>query len=101
MTRPGAEPNLTAAAVADIVRTVMAESRPALLDAALSGRAGETENLRHVDNLLSEHDLRMHYRYRELFDESFSSFVYASEEDDPCVVGRDADPDLLILVDPL
>jgi myo-inositol-1(or 4)-monophosphatase len=43
----------------------------------------------------------MHDRYRELFDESFSSFVYASEEDDPCVVGRDVDPDLLILVDPL
>lgn len=101
MTPPAVEPTVTATAVADIVRTVMAESRPALLDAALTGRFGESENLRHEDNFLSEHDLRMHRRYRELFAESLSSFVYASEEDDPQVVGPDPDPDLLILVDPL
>ncbi|WP_211244398.1 inositol monophosphatase family protein [Actinospica robiniae] len=88
-------------AVARIVRTVMAESRPALLAAALTGQRGESENLRHEDNFLSEHDLRMHNRYRELFADALGSFVYASEEDDPRVIGADPDPDLVVLVDPL
>ena len=79
----------------------MAESRPLLLHAALSGRSGEQENLRHSDNFLSGHDLRMHQRYRELFTQALGSFVYASEEDDPSVIGPDADPDLVVLVDPL
>lgn len=94
-------PTDTASTVARIVRTVMSESRPALVEAALTGRRGESENLRHKDNFLSEHDLRMHQRYRDLFAESLGSFVYASEEDDPQVIGPDPDPDLLILVDPL
>lgn len=94
-------PTGTAGAVAQIVRTVMAESRPALLHAALTGRRGESENTRHQDNFLSEHDLQMHNRYRELFAEALGSFVYASEEDDPRIVGPDPDPDLLVLVDPL
>lgn len=97
----GPAPTDTANTVARIVRTVMAESRPALLKAALTGRRGESENLRHEGNFLSEHDLRMHDRYRDLFAESLGSFVYASEEDDPLIVGPATDPDLLILVDPL
>lgn len=101
MTTPALKPTDMAATVARIVRTVMAESRPGLLKAALTGQRGESENLRHEDNFLSEHDLRMHNRYRELFAQSLGSFVYASEEDDPRVVGSDPDPDLLILVDPL
>jgi myo-inositol-1(or 4)-monophosphatase len=101
MTTPTFAPTDTAETVAEIVRTVMAESRPALLRAALTGRTGESENLRHEGNFLSEHDLRMHTRYRDLFTEALGSFVYASEEDDPRVIGPDPDPDLLILVDPL
>jgi myo-inositol-1(or 4)-monophosphatase len=94
-------PTETANTVAKIVRTAMAETRPALLSAALTGHSGESENLRHRDNFLSEHDLRMHERYRELFTAALGSFVYASEEADPVVIGSDPDPDLIILVDPL
>lgn len=101
MTSQALSPTVAANTVAQIVRTVMSESRPALLKAALSGRRGESENLRHEDNFLSEHDLRMHERYRELFAQSLGSFVYASEEDDPRIIGPDPDPDLLVLVDPL
>jgi myo-inositol-1(or 4)-monophosphatase len=43
----------------------------------------------------------MRDRYRELLHESLESFVYASEEADPTIIGPDADPDLCILVDPL
>jgi fructose-1,6-bisphosphatase/inositol monophosphatase family enzyme len=86
---------------ASIVQAVMAESRPALLDAAFSGERGETDNRRHAGNFLSEHDLRMHDRYRELFTPALGSFVYASEEADPVVIGPDADPDLVVLIDPL
>lgn len=99
MTTPA--PTETAQRIAEIVRTVMAESRPALLAAAFTGQSGESENLRHVDNFLSEHDLRMHERYRQLFTEALGSFVYTSEEADPEVIGSDDDPDLLVLVDPL
>ena len=50
MTTPAsAAPTDTANTVAEIVRTVMAESRPALLAAALTGRSGESENLRHEE----------------------------------------------------
>lgn len=75
--------------------------RPRLIAAALSGRRGENENLRHRDNFLSDHDLWMHRRYRELLAEFIPSFVYASEEADPEVIGADGDPDLCVLVDPL
>lgn len=98
---PAPAPTEAAQAVAEIVRTVLAESRPALLRAALSGDRGESENARHADNFLSEHDLRMHERYCELFTAALGSFVYASEEADPQVIGADPDPDLLVLVDPL
>jgi myo-inositol-1(or 4)-monophosphatase len=101
MTSSASAPTDTANTVAEIVRTVMAESRPALLAAALTGQSGESQNLRHEGNFLSEHDLRMHTRYRELFGEAIGSFIYASEEDDPRVIGPDPDPDLLVLVDPL
>jgi len=43
----------------------------------------------------------MHDRYRELLAEHLGSFIYASEEAEPQVVGNEADPDLCILVDPL
>ncbi|WP_214110232.1 inositol monophosphatase family protein [Acrocarpospora catenulata] len=93
---PGAAQHL-----ADVVRMVIGEIRPKLIDAALSGDRSENENTRHSDNFLSAHDLWMHQRYRELLAQRFNSFIYASEEDDPFVVGKDPDPDLCILVDPL
>lgn len=85
----------------DVVRTVIAEIRPRLIDSALSGSHGERDNKRHEDNFLSAHDLWMHERYKELLRERLPAFVYASEEDDPEVIGKQSDPDLLVLVDPL
>ena len=87
--------------IAEMVRSVMLELRPRLVEAALTGRRGESENLRHADNFLSEHDLWMHQRYRELLAPVLGSFVYASEEAEPEVIGDDPDPDLCVLVDPL
>jgi myo-inositol-1(or 4)-monophosphatase len=87
--------------VAELVRGMMAEIRPRLVEAALSGRRGENENTRHEDNFLSVYDLWMHQRYKELLTEHIPSFVYASEEADPEVIGTDSDPDLCVLVDPL
>lgn len=84
-----------------IVDTVMAESRPVLIEAALTGAHDEQLNTRHKGNFLSGHDLRMHRRYRELLAEWMPEFIYASEEDEPRVIGPDPDPDLLVLVDPL
>ncbi|NUS94163.1 MAG: hypothetical protein HOQ36_17460, partial [Nocardia sp.] len=80
---------------------MMVEIRPRLVDAALSGCRAESENVRHRDNFLSDYDLWMHRRYRELLVEHVPSFIYASEEADPEVIGDDADPDLCVLVDPL
>lgn len=100
MTEPPALPPL-AEQIADVVRTAMAEVRTTLVQAALSGNRGESENLRHTDNFLSVYDLRMHQRHRELLAERLGSFVYASEEAEPQVVGADPDPDLCVLVDPL
>ncbi|MER7130116.1 inositol monophosphatase family protein [Streptosporangium saharense] len=88
----------------DLVRlvvTVMDEIRPRLLQAALSGERSESRNHRHADNFLSQHDLWMHERYRELLSEIIPSYVYASEEADPQIIGDDPDPDLCVLVDPL
>jgi myo-inositol-1(or 4)-monophosphatase len=87
--------------VADTVKQVMSEILPKLIDAAVTGNRGESENERHEDNFLSVHDMYMHRRYRELFAANIDSFVYASEEDEPQVVGDEAEPDLCILVDPL
>ncbi|MFI6314680.1 inositol monophosphatase family protein [Nocardia fusca] len=84
----------------DLVRRMMDEIRPQLIDAALSGRRAESENVRHRDNFLSDYDLWMHRRYEELLVDHISSFVYASEEADPEVIGG-GDPDLCVLVDPL
>src|SRR3954469_6349891 len=87
--------------LAAVVRSVMAEIRPKLVEAAFSGNSGESENKRHSDNFLSVHDLWMHDRYRELLAARLGSFVYASEEAEPQVVGSESEPDLCILVDPL
>ncbi|MFD4444883.1 inositol monophosphatase family protein [Nocardia sp. NPDC058519] len=87
--------------ITDMVATMMAEIRPRLLEAALTGLRSETENVRHEDNFLTEYDLWMHGRYRELLSEYLPSFIYASEEADPQVVGSDPEPDLCVLVDPL
>ncbi|GIE88661.1 inositol monophosphatase family protein [Actinoplanes regularis] len=87
--------------IAETVRGVMLELRPRLIEAALTGRRGESENLRHENNFLSEHDLWMHRRYRELLTPILGSFVYASEEAEPEVIGEHPDPDLCVLVDPL
>ncbi|RKN48225.1 inositol monophosphatase family protein [Micromonospora endolithica] len=86
---------------AEVVDTIMLEIRPKLLEAAFTGKAGESENLRHADNFLSVHDMWSHERYRELMSRHLKSFVYASEEAEPQVVGDEADPDLCVLVDPL
>jgi myo-inositol-1(or 4)-monophosphatase len=85
----------------EVVDALMAEIRPKLLEAAFSGNVGESENVRHSDNFLSVHDMWMHERYRELMNRHLDSFVYASEEGEPQVVGADPDPDLCVLVDPL
>jgi myo-inositol-1(or 4)-monophosphatase len=87
--------------VAGLVRVVMSEVRPKLVHAALSGNRGESKNLRHADNFLSVHDMWMHRRYQELLKNSLNSFVYASEEAEPQVIGDDPEPDLCVLVDPL
>lgn len=87
--------------IADLVKATMSEIRPRLVHAALTGRRAENENLRHEDNFLSDYDLWMHQRYKELLTEVIPSFIYASEEDDPQVIGDDPDPDLCVLVDPL
>jgi len=87
--------------LAEMVKSVMAEIRPKLIEAALSGRRGESTNVRHADNFLSVHDMWMHERYRELARRHISSFVYASEEAEPQVIGSDSEPDLCVLVDPL
>jgi myo-inositol-1(or 4)-monophosphatase len=80
---------------------MISEIRPRLIQAALSGERSEAANLRHSDNFLSAHDLWMHERYRELLTPIIPSYVYASEEADPQVIGADPDPDLCVLVDPL
>ncbi|KIA61369.1 inositol monophosphatase family protein [Nocardia vulneris] len=100
MTEPSAIPEL-AQHLARIVRQAMDDIRPRLIHAALSGDRGENENLRHCDNFLSDYDLWMHQRYKQLLQEHLPSFVYASEEADPEVIGDDPDPDLCVLVDPL
>ncbi|MCU1642966.1 MAG: hypothetical protein JWN03_3241 [Nocardia sp.] len=87
--------------IADLVRQMITEIRPRLIDAALTGHRAENENLRHSDNFLSDYDLWMHHRYKELLAQKIPSFVYASEEADPEVIGPDPDPDLCVLVDPL
>lgn len=90
-----------ASRIAGVVKQTMAEVRPRLVEAALSGKHGENKNARHEDNFLSVHDLWMHNRYKKLLADHIPSFVYASEEADPEVVGPDRDPDLCVLVDPL
>jgi myo-inositol-1(or 4)-monophosphatase len=87
--------------IAGLVEEIMFEIRPRLVKAALTGRRAENENLRHEDNFLSDYDLWMHRRYKELIAEHIPSFVYASEEADPEIVGTEANPDLCVLVDPL
>jgi fructose-1,6-bisphosphatase/inositol monophosphatase family enzyme len=87
--------------ITSMVTKMMGEIRPGLVRAALSGHRSETENVRHEDNFLSDYDLWMHGRYMELLAEEIPSFIYASEEADPLVVGTDPEPDLCILVDPL
>jgi myo-inositol-1(or 4)-monophosphatase len=93
---PGLAQNL-----AELVVTVISEVRPWLIEAALSGDRSESQNLRHAGNFLSEYDLWMHERYRQLLTEIIPSYVYASEEADPQIIGDDPDPDLCVLVDPL
>jgi myo-inositol-1(or 4)-monophosphatase len=99
-TSPPASSEL-ASKIAQLVADTILEIRPKLLDAALSGIRGESRNVRHEDNFLSVHDMWMHDRYRERLTGFVPSFVYASEEAEPQVIGKDADPDLCILVDPL
>lgn len=87
--------------IADLVTGMMQEVRPRLVQAALTGLHAENKNLRHKDNFLSDYDLWMHQRYKDLLTEVVPSFIYASEEADPQIIGSEEDPDLCILVDPL
>ncbi|WP_067479027.1 inositol monophosphatase family protein [Nocardia amamiensis] len=87
--------------IAGVVRQMIGEIRPQLIEAALTGRRAENENLRHTDNFLSKYDLWMHQRYKEVLIEHIPSFFYASEEADPEVIGDEVEPDLCVLVDPL
>ncbi|MBF6333203.1 inositol monophosphatase family protein [Nocardia transvalensis] len=100
MTAPSTSIDL-AQSIADLVRQMITEIRPRLIEAALTGRRAESENLRHTDNFLSDYDLWMHQRYKQLLVQLIPSFVYASEEADPEVIGPETDPDLCVLVDPL
>ncbi|GAB3165982.1 hypothetical protein GCM10027059_24420 [Myceligenerans halotolerans] len=87
--------------VARLVVSMMNQIRPRLVEAAVSGQRAENENVRHEGNFLSDYDLWMHERYKERLVEVIPSFIYASEEDEPRVIGDDPDPDLCVLVDPL
>lgn len=98
---PTAGPSDLRDALVAVVRIIIAEVRPKLIEAAFSGQHGEGENKRHADNFLSKHDLWMHDRYRALLADRLSSFIYASEEAEPELIGQETDPDLCILVDPL
>jgi myo-inositol-1(or 4)-monophosphatase len=100
MNFPDGLPKL-ASQTAEVVDSLMTDLRPRLLEAAFSGNVGESENLRHHDNFLSEHDMWMHEQYQELISRFLPSFVYASEEAEPHVVGPESEPDLCVLVDPL
>lgn len=100
MSGPSTIPEL-AGHIAELVRRMMTEIRPELIGAALAGSRAEHENLRHHDNFLSDYDLWMHQRYKELLAECLPSFIYASEEADPEIIGDEEDPDLCVLVDPL
>ncbi|GIH20909.1 inositol monophosphatase family protein [Rugosimonospora africana] len=84
-----------------VVDILMSELRPKLIGAALTGDIGESENTRHHDNLLTVHDLWMHERYRDTLSQYIPSFIYASEEAEPQIIGGDPNPDLCVLVDPL
>jgi fructose-1,6-bisphosphatase/inositol monophosphatase family enzyme len=88
-----------AVAVADAVTTVLREYRPQLIAAALGHDQGALANDRHDDNFLSRFDLELHDRYKTLLTEALGELIYLSEEGDPEVIG--ADPDLVVLVDPL
>ena len=88
-------------ATVQVVDDLMSALRPRLLAGAFSGSFAESENTRHADNFLSAHDLWMHEQYQQRIQRFLPSFIYASEEADPIVVGHDPDPDLCVLVDPL
>ncbi len=100
MNSPSMIPDL-ARRIAGIVTDMIVEIRPRLVDAALTGRRAENENLRHEDNFLSDYDLWMHQRYKQLLTEHIPAFIYASEEADPEIIGNQPNPDLCVLVDPL
>jgi len=88
--------------IGEVVRAVMDDIRPRLVQAALSGDRGERANTRHAGNFLSSYDLWAHDRYRQMITPLLpAGFVYASEEAEPEVIGDDPDPDLCVLVDPL
>ena len=52
--------------IGDVVRAVMDDIRPRLVQAALSGDRSERANTRHADNFLSSYDLWAHDRYRQM-----------------------------------
>lgn len=85
----------------ELVTTLIEEIRPQLIRAALTGDYADRINVRHADNFLSDFDIQLHERYRELLTAVIPAFIYASEEADPQIIGSDRDPDLCVLVDPL
>ncbi|ALG06406.1 hypothetical protein AOZ06_05230 [Kibdelosporangium phytohabitans] len=87
--------------IVKVVTSMMTQIQPRLVDAAVARQHGERDNRRHKDNFLSDFDLWMHDHYKERLAKVIPSFVYASEEAEPQIVGVESDPDLCVLVDPL
>ncbi|MFN0074010.1 MAG: inositol monophosphatase family protein [Chloroflexota bacterium] len=89
--------------VISIVESIIAVYSQRLIESAVNGVYGEIRNHRHEDNFLSVNDLEIHTLYFDEFSKVFSSFVYASEEDDPRLYGstRHRTPEYVVLVDPL
>src|SRR5512145_2191458 len=73
-----------------------------LVRMAVTGKRQELANARHVDNFLSEIDVRLHNEFRRRVAEILPVYLYISEEGEPEVYpDGDTWPDLAVIVDPL
>jgi len=86
-----------------VVEGILEKYSLILLKMALNKDRGEIKNIRHTDNFLSNIDLKIHNEYLKKIRPILPSFIYASEEADPVIVGggKNATPELMVLVDPL
>ncbi len=92
-----------ALAIIKIVESVIKLYSEKLVDMAFQGTRREVHNYRHQDNFISEVDIELHSLYKERVPDVLTSFVFASEEDDPSVFPpNNSDfPKYVVLVDPL